>query len=99
MNQILLCSSIISSCIHIYFIPNFCIIHLGLLSSILNHLFTNEIFKLFDRVLMIFIIFTNFDFYYIFPIIFYLFGKFLNSTYIHLISHISLTIIHIKGSL
>lgn len=109
-NIILYNSSLVSLIIHnIFFIIYknifnhilFIFINLGLITSILNHKYTNIYLQFLDKFYMFFgtifhILFLNTNFYLLFlPIFFYFFNKFFDNDYFHLLAHAILTFLHL----
>lgn len=81
-----------------------CIILLGLVSSIINHKYTSNLYKWLDRIIIL--IGCLHHYYYLksiiylyllyLALIFYLLSKFLNICLFHIYSHLLVTIINIK---
>lgn len=83
------------------------VLYSGLFGSIANHYFTNEYIKYTDRILMN--IGFHYDFYILYInnellhlglllscLNLYVLSKIINSTYIHMISHLLLNVVHMR---
>lgn len=120
-NNKLYCSSMINGVIQLLFLNYYnvpiyfhLLINLGILTSILNHKFSNKYLKYLDRITMtfgvishtmdIYNIFNEYDLYFnlYLSVIFYFLAKVESdkreSNICHIFSHIFLTIVHYKMS-
>lgn len=103
-NNLLFISSIISTILHLYFINNISIyIYAGLLTSLLNHKFTNIYFIYLDRITIFIGFIINLIIIYntyllillLISVKLFILAKITNNYYYHFASHLVLTYLHI----